>query len=117
MLDYVGGNPILSMKTLTLIKWKNSEGTEQKLRIVRSISSKWRNIGNLLGVSHAVLETIYSRYQDLEEYCDAVLRNWLDNGSTDYPSTWNGLIKLLDDADCAQVAETLRQFIIPESTE
>ena len=102
----------VSMKDLTLIKWKDSQGKQHKLRIVQNICTKWRYIGNLLNISDPVLESILSQYRgDLEECCYAVLRQWLDNGSPDYPLTWEGLLELLEDADCAQVAEELRDAL------
>ena len=100
------------MKDLTLIKWKDSQGKQHKLRIVQAICPKWRYIGNLLDISDPVLESTLSQYRgDLEECCYAVLRQWLDNGSPDYPLTWEGLLELLDDADCSQVAEELRDAL------
>ena len=100
------------MKNLTLIKWNNSQGKQQKLRIVQTICPKWRTIGNLLDISDPVLESMLSQYRgDLEECCYAVLRQWLDNGSPGYPVTWEGLLELLDDVDCSQVAEDLRDAL------
>ena len=102
----------VSMKELTLIKWKDSQGKQHKLRIVQNICPKWRYIGNLLDISDSVLESILSQYRgDLEECCYAVLRQWLDSGSPDYPLTWEGLLELLEDADCAQVGEVLRDYL------
>ena len=102
----------ISMKELTLIKWKDSQGKQHKLRIVQNICPKWRQIGNLLNISDSLLESILSQYRgDLEECCYAVLRQWLDNGSPDYPLTWEGLLELLEDADCAQIAEELRDAL------
>ena len=102
----------ISMKNLTLLKWKDSQGKQHKLRIVQNICPKWRYIGNLLGISDPVLESMLSQYRgDLEECCYAVLRRWLDNGSPDYPLTWEGLLDLLEDADCAEVAEELREAL------
>ena len=100
------------MKNLTLIKWKDSQGKQHKLRIVQSICPKWRIIGNLLNISDPVLESMLSQYRgDLEECCYAVTRQWLDNGSPGYPVTWEGLMELLEDADCAQVADDLRKAL------
>ena len=99
----------VSMKNLTLMKWTDPQGKQHKLRIVQSICPKWRDIGNMLDISDSVLESTLSHYRgNFEECCYAVLRRWMDNGSPDYPLTWEGLLELLDDADCAQVAEELR---------
>ena len=100
------------MKNLTLMKWTDSQGKQHKLRIVQNICPKWRQIGNMLNISDSLLESILSQYRgDLEECCYAVLRQWLDNGSPDYPLTWEGLLELLEDADCAQVGEELRDAL------
>ena len=102
----------VSMKDLTLIKWKDSQGKQRKLRIVQTICPKWRTVGNLLDISDPVLESILSQYRgDLEECCYAVLRQWLDNGSPGYPLTWEGLLELLEDVDCSQVSEELRDAL------
>ena len=74
-----------------------------------SISPKWIEIRNILSILDSLLESILSQYRgDLEECCYAVLRQWLDNGSPDYPLTWEGLLELLNDVDCSQVADDLR---------
>ena len=66
----------------------------------------------MLNISDSVLESMLSQYRgDLEECCYAVMRQWLDNGSPGYPVTWEGLIELLEDVDCAQVAEELKYAI------
>ena len=99
----------VSMKNLTLMKWTDSQGKQHKLRIVQNICPRWRQIGNLLNISDSLLESILSQYRgDLEECCYAVLRQWLDNGSPDYPLTWEGLLELLNDVDCSQVADQLK---------
>lgn len=100
------------MKNLTLIKWTDSLGKQRKLRIVQQICPKWRQSGNLLGISDPVLESILSQYHgDLEECCYAVMRKWLDNGSPDYPLSWDGLLELLNDIECSQVAEDLQDAL------
>ena len=102
----------VSVKNLTLIKWTDPQGKLHKLRIVQSICPQWRTIGNLLDISDSVLESILSQYRgNLEECCYAVLRRWLDNGSPDYPLTWEGLLELLADIDCSQVSEELRDAL------
>ena len=100
------------MKNLTLIKWKDSQGEQHRLRITQSICPEWRTIGNLLGIAYPVLETIQSQYRgELQECCYAVMRKWMDSGSPGYSLTWEGLLELLEDADCAQVAEELRKAL------
>ena len=35
----------------------------------------------------------------------------MDNGSPDYPLTWEGLLELLNDVECSQVADELRDAL------
>ena len=66
----------------------------------------------MLNISDSLLESILSQYRgDLKECCYAVLRQWLDNGSPDYPLTWEGLLELLNDVNCSQVADELRDAL------
>ena len=52
----------VSMKDLTLMKWKDKEGKQHRLRVVQSICPQWRYIGNLLDISDSVLESTLSHY-------------------------------------------------------
>ena len=111
IFSYVVGENV-SMRNLTLMKWTDSQGNLHKLRIVQNICPKWRQIGNILNISDPLLESILSQYRgDLEECCYAVLRQWMDNGSPDYPLTWEGLLELLNDVECSQVADELRDAL------
>ena len=92
--------------------WTDTQGKQHKLRIVQNICPKWREIRNLLNISDSLLESILSQYHgDLEDCCYAVLIQWLDNGSPIYPLTWEGLLELLNDIDCSQVADDLRDAL------
>ena len=90
----------------------HEESNPDQVEGLPNICPKWTYIGYLLDISDSVLESILSQYHgDLEECCHAVLRQWLDNGSPDYSLTWEGLFELLEDADCAQVGEVLRDYL------
>ena len=39
------------------------------------------------------------------------MEHWLDNGSKDYPVTWEGLYDLLEDLGLSKVAGDLREAV------
>ena len=94
---------------LKLIKWKDEEGGEvHRFYLMDKISHKWRDIGELLNLSHSELETISMKnLKDPKECCRAVLGHWLDDPPEGYPTTWAGLIELLEDSQLGQVASQL----------
>ena len=66
----------------------------------------------MLGISDPVLESMFSQYHgNLEDCSYAVMRQWIDNGSEGYPLTWDGLIELLEDAECSGVAGEVRDAL------
>ena len=76
------------------------------------ISSKWRDIGDLVGLSFQQLECMAKEYRDKHmDCCRAVLGHWLDNPPEDYPMTWRGLIELLEDCQLGQVVSELKNVL------
>ena len=66
----------------------------------------------MLGISDSVLESILSQYHgNLVDCCYAVMRQWIDSRSEEYPLTWDGLVDLLEDAECSGVADEVRSAI------
>ena len=79
---------------------------------MEKISHKWRDIGELLDIPHSELESIAMKYRgDPKECCRAVLVQWLDNPPPAYPTTWQGLIDLLEDSQLSQVVSELRNVL------
>ena len=104
----------LSMKTLTLLKWKDRSGQAQKLRLLSRVMSKWKQLGTLLGLSDGgELDGWDSQYRgDAAECCMKVMQHWLGGGSEeDYPPTWEGLCTLLEDAELTEVAVKLKEAV------
>ena len=94
---------------LTIIKWKNENGETEAFRLKSSILHKWRDIGNLV-VPRQQLE-VWAKKKDDKESCEAVLSYWLDNPTSHYPATWEGLYELLKDSELGQVAADLKQAV------
>ena len=76
------------------------------------ISHKWRIIGEILGLPFSKLQSLAAEHRDKpEECCRAVLGHWMDNPPPDYPTTWQGLIELLEDSQLGQVVSQLRTVL------
>ena len=76
------------------------------------ISSKWREIGELIGLSVPILTGIGTEHRDNSlKCCRAVLDYWLENPPTEYPITWRGLIELLKDCKLGQVVSELQSVL------
>ena len=79
---------------------------------MENISSNWRGIGELIGLSVSALRNIATEYRDKPlECCRAVLGHWLENPPTEYPITWRGLIELLKDSKLGQVVFELQSVL------
>ena len=77
-----------------------------------NISSHWRDIGELIGLSVSNLKNIATEHQDKPlECCRAVLCHWLENPPKDYPITWRGLLELLEDCQLGQVVSELKNVL------
>jgi len=103
----------MTMKLLTLLKWIDSKGQEQNLRIKNEISFKWRDVGDLLGVKSSRLEAIDSnRRGNVELCCRDVLQDWLQMEEPSYPVNWDGLIELLKDLQFNNMARKLKEALL-----
>lgn len=97
---------------LKLIKW-TERGETKRFYLMEKIENKWRDIGQLTGLPLTQLESIATEHRDKPiECCRAVLGRWLDNPPSAYPTTWDGLIELLEDCQLTQVAEELKIVLI-----
>ena len=97
---------------LKLIKWKDETGEVHKFYLMDKVSHEWRDLGELLDLSHAELESISMKcLKDPKDCCRAVLGQWLENPPEGYPTTWDGLIELLDDSQLGQVASQVRSIL------
>ena len=101
------------MSSLTLLKWIDSNGQVQRLRIRNEISSRWLEIGDLLGLDMERLEQIEveNRGHVSMCFCD-VLMDWLrHDNQNNYPASWQGLAELLEDMDLPNLACWLQHAI------
>ena len=64
------------------------------LRLFSSVTSKWQEIGDLLGVNSDTIEGLcYSNFSD-QVKLSKMLQSWLDNEPT--PVTWHNLITVIE---------------------
>ena len=80
------------------------------------IAYKWHTLGELLGLLHSKLQSLAADHRDkAEDCCRAVLGQWLDNPPPKYPTTWQGLLELLEDSQLGQVVAELREILAKAS--
>ena len=102
----------IKIQHLTLIKWKDEQGQTQRFYLMDKIASKWRTLGQLLSLPISKLQSLAAEHRDKhEECCRDVLGQWLDNPPPDYPTTWQGLLELLEDSQLGQVVSELRNVL------
>ena len=64
------------------------------LRILSSVTAKWHEIGDLLGVDPNTIEGLcHSNYSD-QVKMSKMLQSWLDNEPT--PATWGNIINVIE---------------------
>lgn len=119
-----GNNPVLASgaslplsvkigaKDLRVIKWTDERGQIQRYFLMEKIQNKWSDIGELVGLSLAQLEDISKEHQRNAEQCfRAVLKQWFDHPPPDYPTTWSGLLELLEDCRLTDVVAELKDAL------
>ena len=98
----------IQLRYLNLIKWTDEGGKTQRFYLMERISSKWRDLGVLIGLSVSDLDNIATEHRDKPlECCRAVVGRWLSNPPKEYPITWRGLFELLEDCKLGQVVSEL----------
>ncbi len=92
-----------------MLEWTDKDGQPQTLRVKDEMSVKWEEVGDLLELTPARLQSIDSqRRGEVRRCCRDVLMDWIKNGSPRYPPTWDGLIKLLINLELSSIADTLK---------
>ncbi len=102
-----------SLKTLSLIKWKDEQGYNQRFSLIKWVCVEWRDFGKLLNITGLKLDSWEEEYDKKAEKCwKKVMNHWLKGrGSNEYPVSWEGLTILLKDLRHTEVAELLERAI------
>ncbi len=104
------------MSNLVLLKWTDSNNKEQRIHIISELSPKWSDISDLLVFSTARIQQIRQDNSGVQDRCKEVMRLWLDSeeGAYRYPTTWEGLIELLEDIELSTLASDIRKVVCQE---
>ena len=99
-----------SLDKLSLLKHTRSDGKVQRLRIITEVCPKWKEMGDLMGVSACLLDAIEENRRG--ECCRDVFCDWLEQeGGGNYPVTWQGLCELLEDLEFSALAKQVQQLL------
>ena len=84
------------------------------LRTLCSVSAKWHEIGDLLGVHPNTIEVLCQANCSDEVKMSKMLQSWFDNEPT--PVTWGNVISILDGPlQKKTIAIEICQFLLKES--
>ena len=76
------------------------------------MSSKWRDVGDLLEIDSCRLDCIHAhRMGDVRLCCRDILLDWLQMEDNSYPASWEGLLVLLEDLELNNVAKKLNEAL------
>ena len=78
--------------------------------MLSSVTAKWQQMGDLLGVDPNTIEGLcYSNFSDYVKM-SKMLQSWLDNEPT--PATWDNVISVIDGPlQKKSLATEIRQFL------
>ncbi len=100
------------MKNLIVLTWTNKDGQTETLRLRDDMISRWRDVGHLVDISASRLDGISAhRLGDVRQCCQDVLQEWISRGSSDYPATWEGLLKILRSLELNSCADSLERAL------
>ena len=104
--------PDFSLKKLSLLKWTDSNGQPQELRLLDELSARWQEVGDLLELSPSRLDGIeVQRRCDARMCCRDVLLDWLKMDEGSYSVNWDGMLCLLKDMKLSALARILQEAL------
>ena len=100
------------MDVLYLLKWKDQEGETQRFSLLRTVSSEWQRLGDLVNLKTDELKNIEQMSNDNERRCREVFVKWIEHeGCRSYPLTWESLYRLLVDVGRHTAMQQLKQAL------
>ncbi len=101
------------MSNLVLLKWTDSNGKKHRIHIISELSPKWSDISDLLGFSPALTQQIELNCSRVQDRGKEAMRLWLcsKEGAYRYPTTWEGLIELLEDIELSSLASDIGEVV------
>ena len=108
----------VNLPMFTLIKYTDRKGSIRELRLTNRLKASWRDIGVVLGISESELQSIVmSHFPDgAGQWFKEVISMWMKGSlpsdyRSKYPLSWNGIIKVLNDADLNSYVEELKEAL------
>ncbi len=94
------------------MRWKNRGELIQKLRLYEVLSTKWKDVSDLVGLTPAERYTIDEKYSGRPDDCTReVVRILLSNNPSSYTTTWNGMVRLLEDVNLMEPSKKLKEAL------
>ena len=101
-----------TISTLISLNWTDDDNGDHCLGIRDTISHRWEEVGDLLGLTSGRLEGIkLERLGDVTMCCRDVLVDWLSRNQSDYPTTWEGVLRLLKNMKLSTTAQDLQNAL------
>ena len=80
----------MTLSRLSIIKWRDENGVDHKLRLLEEMSVKWKEWGETVGISAAKLDGFERQYHFSNKDCmSAAVREWLQMDSREVYSDVN----------------------------
>ena len=86
------------LKLLRIIKYTDANGKEHKYYFIQEIQNECRKLGSILGIDSGTLVAFNKKSDTTEDFCEAVLSEWMKRGEGGQKVTWGGLLQALEDA-------------------
>ena len=83
---------------LQLIKNTDANGKKQKYYFIQEIQNECMKLGRILGMDRETLVAFNKKNDRTEDFCEAVLSEWMKRGEGGQKVTWGGLLEALEDA-------------------
>ena len=100
------------MKCLNFIRYTGDNGKEQYYRLIDEVFPKWKEFGQQTGITECELIGIHQVSYDEKECWNTIMQRWLDGqGINKYPHSWDGVYKLLMDANCGETIDDLKTAV------
>ena len=72
----------ITHEKLNLMKWRKN-GEKKTCRLKEGMSEKWREIGQNVGISDAILGGYWTSYHDNQECINSVITEWIRKTSVE----------------------------------
>ena len=109
----LGDKPTL--RQLICLRYTDKNGEECKIHITDSVTAHWRRLGLALNFELCDLNNIKHNSTDVEDWCQELLSQWLQGSvAGGEPVTWERLVEAMEDAQCGEVAQRVREVLSDE---